>query len=80
MAVSPTLLVRAQEVATLSKSKEAGKLDWKGLVPVCSWCHKIRTPHGEWLTLEGFFLKYFGATCTHTICEDCRDRHYPDFI
>jgi hypothetical protein len=78
MAASPTLQLRAQEVATLANSKEAGNLNWKGLVPVCSWCKKIRTPDGEWLTLEEFFYRYFGAVCTHTICEDCCDQHYPD--
>jgi hypothetical protein len=78
MAASPTLHLRAQEVATL-KSEETVKLDWKGLVHVCSWCKKIRDPEGEWLTLEAFFQKYFGAECTHTICDDCRNRHYPDF-
>lgn len=79
MAASLTLHLRAREVAALSKSEEAAKLNWKGLVPVCSWCNKIRTSEGEWLTLEAFFRKYFGAACTHTICEDCRDQHYPGF-
>lgn len=78
MAASPTLYLRAQEVVALSKSEEAAKLNWKGLVPVCSWCNKIRDPEGEWLTIEAFFRKYFGMACTHGICEDCRDRHYPD--
>lgn len=79
MAASPTLHPRAKEVATLANSREAAKLDWKGLVPVCSWCGKIRDSEGEWLTLEAFFRKYFKGTCTHTICEDCRDRYYSDF-
>jgi hypothetical protein len=78
MAASPTLHLRAEEVATLANSKEAGKLNWKGLVPVCSWCGKIRDPEGEWLTIEEFFRKYFGMACTHGICEDCRDRYYSD--
>lgn len=78
LTVSPTVPVRAEEVTALSKSEEAGKLDWKGMVPVCSWCKKIRNPQGEWLTLEVFLRKYLGMECTHTICPDCQDRYYRD--
>jgi hypothetical protein len=78
MAASPSLHLCAEEVGKLTNSKEATTFDWKGLIRVCSWCGKIRDPEGEWLTLEAFFQKYFGAECTHTICEDCRDRHYPE--
>jgi len=79
MAASPTLHLRAEEVAVVLKSEEANHLNWEGLVPVCSWCGKIRTPEGEWLTLEAFFMKYFGKDCTHGMCQGCRDRHYQDF-
>ena len=79
MATSPTLDLRAKEVAALEKSEEGAKFHWEGLLPVCSWCQKIRDPDGEWLSFEEFFLKYFEVGFTYTICEDCRDRHCPDF-
>lgn len=79
MAASRILYLRAKEVAALVKSAEGAKFFWKGVMPVCSWCQKIRGADGEWLSLEEFFLKYFEPGFTYTICGDCRDRHYPDF-
>jgi len=78
MAASPILYLRAKEGTAVAKSAGVGKFYWKGSMPVCIWCQKIRDTDGEWLSLEEFFLKHF-ELFTYSICGDCRDRHYPDF-
>jgi hypothetical protein len=69
---------QVQDATIFTKPKMSRKLAKDSMVAVCSWCKKIRTPEGEWLTLEAFIHRYFGAICTHTICEGCRDQHYPE--
>jgi len=71
--------IRAEEVAMLTKKEDLTKLDRKDLVAACSWCMRIRGPHGEWIDPGVFFFKYFVAKFTHTICEECRDRYFPNF-
>lgn len=78
MLVNQKLHIQVQDAAVFQKPKKSRKLNRDSLVAVCSWCKKIRTPEGEWLTLEAFLFKYLGATCTHTICEGCRERYYPE--
>jgi hypothetical protein len=69
-----------QDVTIFTKPNLSRKLPKEGMVAVCSWCKKIRTPEGEWLTLETFLHRYFGALCTHSICEECQDKHFPEFV
>jgi hypothetical protein len=49
----------------------------KGLLPVCSWCHKVREDEGYWQQIETYVAAHSDATFTHGICPDCRARHFP---
>lgn len=49
----------------------------KGLLPVCSWCHKVREDEGYWREIESYVAAHSDATFTHGICPDCRTRHFP---
>lgn len=40
------------------------------LLPVCAWCHKIRSDGGDWKDLEEY-LKATGTQVTHGICDSC---------
>lgn len=42
----------------------------EGLLPVCSWCRRIKSPDGEWADLETY-LHASGTRVTHGICESC---------
>ena len=42
-----------------------------GLLPVCSWCHKIRDDQGYWNQVEAYIQEHTDATCKHGICPDC---------
>ena len=63
----------------LTNKEALPKLDGKGLVAVCSWCMKIRNPSGKWTDPRMFSFNYFGGQFTYTICEECCNRHFPDF-
>jgi len=49
-----------------------------GLLPICSYCKKIRDDKGSWTQLESYIHKHSEAEFSHGICEDCASIHYPD--
>jgi hypothetical protein len=42
-----------------------------GLVPICSWCKKIRDDQGFWNQVEVFLQNHSDAVFTHGVCPDC---------
>ena len=48
----------------------------RGLVPICSWCKKIRDDTGFWQRLECYLQAHTEAEFTHGICPDCAKRHH----
>jgi len=45
-----------------------------GLLPVCSWCKKVRDDSGYWEQIEKYISLRSGASFTHGVCPDCRKR------
>ncbi len=50
----------------------------EGLLPICSACHKIRTPDNNWHFLEKYITERTEAVFTHSLCPECARRLYPD--
>ena len=50
----------------------------KGIIPVCSYCKKVRNDEGYWKTLEAYIKEYSGAKMSHGICPDCMRKYFPD--
>jgi hypothetical protein len=42
-----------------------------GLLPVCSWCKKVRDDRGYWEQIEQYIASRTDASFTHGICPDC---------
>jgi len=49
-----------------------------GLLPICMYCHKIRTDQGYWDGLEGYISAHSEALFSHGICPTCLDSKFPD--
>jgi hypothetical protein len=45
-----------------------------GLLPICAWCHKIRSDGGYWQRIEAYLSAHSEASFTHGICPDCLER------
>jgi DNA-binding response OmpR family regulator len=43
----------------------------QGLLPICSYCHKIRNDQESWERLESYVIAHSEARFTHGICPDC---------
>ena len=43
----------------------------RGLIPICSWCKKIRDANGYWYQLEEYITDHSEAEFTHSMCPNC---------
>lgn len=50
----------------------------QGIVPICSFCKKIRNDTGYWDQVEVYVENHSNAEFSHSICPECMEVHYPD--
>lgn len=50
----------------------------EGLLPICSYCKKIRDDQGYWNHIEAYLSEHTDARFTHGMCPDCLDRMRQD--
>lgn len=50
----------------------------RGILPLCSFCKKIRDDKGYWEQVDVYIHKYSQADISHSICPDCMKEHYPE--
>lgn len=48
----------------------------QGILPICSFCKKIRTPEDQWEQMESYISHHSQAEFSHGVCPECADRHY----
>lgn len=49
-----------------------------GLLPICSYCKKIRDDKGYWNQIEDYLSRHTSTQFSHGICEECAQEHFPD--
>ncbi|OQA35398.1 MAG: Methyl-accepting chemotaxis protein PctC [Acidobacteria bacterium ADurb.Bin340] len=49
-----------------------------GLIPICSYCKRIRDEQGAWLRLERYIQEHSEATFSHGVCPECREQAVSD--
>ncbi|MBN1320493.1 MAG: GAF domain-containing protein [Thermoleophilia bacterium] len=50
----------------------------RGLLPMCSRCHKIRDDAGLWTQVEQYLTEHTDALVSHGLCPDCLREFFPD--
>lgn len=48
-----------------------------GLLPICSYCKKIRNDDGYWQKVEQYLSAHSKAQFSHSICPDCLEKYFP---
>ncbi len=51
-----------------------------GLLPICSYCKKIRNDKGYWEQVEQYIEEHSDVDFSHGICPDCAKEHYPEIF
>lgn len=70
---------RAEEARRLELAEAMSSIKTlKGMLPVCSWCHRVRTDAGYWQQIESYVAQHSDATFTHGLCQDCFRQKYGD--
>lgn len=50
----------------------------RGILPLCSFCKKIRDDKGYWEQVDMYIQKNSEADVSHSICPDCLKNNYPE--
>jgi hypothetical protein len=69
---------RVEAQAQLKAVQETEVKTLQELLPVCSWCNKVRKDSGYWSQLESYVSEHSGLRFTHGICPDCQRKHVPN--
>jgi hypothetical protein len=75
----PILEKLRQAVAVLERALREVKT-LRGIVPICSFCKKIRNDKGYWDQVEVYVKEHTEADFSHGICPACMKQHYPDLV
>lgn len=51
----------------------------RGILPLCSFCKKIRNDRGYWEQVDVYIHEHSEADVSHGICPDCLKENYPDY-
>ena len=46
----------------------------QGLLPICSYCKRIRDDDKDWQSVESYVASHSEARFTHSVCPDCHAR------
>jgi hypothetical protein len=52
----------------------------RGILPVCMYCKKIRTPEQQWQPIETYITKHSEAQFSHTFCPECGKKYYAEML
>jgi hypothetical protein len=63
---------------TRQLTKEVNLLN--GLLPICSYCKKIRNEKEEWQQIEQYIAQRSEASFTHGICPECTEKYYGQYF
>jgi PAS domain S-box-containing protein len=50
----------------------------RGILPLCSYCKKIRDYQGYWEQVDVYITLHSDADISHGVCPECMEKHYPE--
>lgn len=73
--IDPEELVARLKVAERILGLRAELFALEGLLPICSYCRRLREEGGRWTSLELYVEARSSAQFTHGVCPDCYDKY-----
>ncbi|MBU0947054.1 MAG: response regulator [Proteobacteria bacterium] len=52
----------------------------RGILPICSYCKKIRNDDDSWHTMEKYISEHSDVQFSHGICQGCAKKYFPDLV
>ena len=50
------------------------------ILPLCSFCKKIRDDQGYWEEVDVYMYKHLDARISHGACPECLQKNYPEIF
>jgi GAF domain-containing protein len=73
LAIRNASLYTAEGAARLAAERALAEVKrLQGMLPICSYCKKIRNDRNSWEQMESYISEHSHATFSHGICPDCR--------
>lgn len=72
------ILIDRTAKQALSLSKEVSMLS--GLLPICSYCKKIRDESNLWMPIERYITQRSDASFTHGVCPECAEKYLGEYL
>lgn len=60
------------------KQSQAELKQLRGILPLCSFCKKIRNDKGYWTQVDHYIMEHTDADISHSICPECLIEKYPE--
>lgn len=76
--ITNPLIDRLQRTVTSLEKALSEVKTLRGILPICSFCKKIRDDQGYWDQVDVYVRNHTDADFSHSICPDCIKTHYPD--
>lgn len=52
----------------------------QGILPICSFCKKIRTKDNSWVKMEQYISEHSEAQFSHGVCPECGKKYYGKYF
>lgn len=69
-----TAAVLVVTIVTVGNTYEQEKRVIRGLLTVCSYCHRVRMKEEAWTQMEEYIREHSLARITHGVCPECLER------
>jgi len=66
-------LIIAADISEL-KVAQAEVKRLRRLLPICSWCDRIHSENGAWISIEAHLERESGTRVSHGLCPDCHQK------
>jgi hypothetical protein len=71
-------IIKGLEDTVITLKKALGEVKTlRGILPICSFCKKIRDDKGYWDQVEVYISQHTDADFSHSVCPECMAKHYP---
>jgi hypothetical protein len=77
LTITNPLLRRLHQTVKRLQTALAEVKTLRGILPICSFCKKIRDDERSWNQVEEYVQKRSDANFSHGICPDCLQKQYP---
>ena len=76
--------VTARKAAEAERERLVGELQatlaelkvLRGIVPMCSYCRRVRDDEDYWQSVEAYVARYTDTKFSHSICPSCMSAHF----